>query len=163
MNTSNYLKLHSPEEYRGFFIVEFAKLERSIDIYLSTYFIPNNPPLSNDLIGILIDRIPVESKRTALKTLFDIKNESDLSNHKKTSTYKKITESIRELIHIRNYFAHYHSVMISDKMKESGMAIGLVQFRDSLKIHWYTESEFWKLIHKITLTRNAIEKLRNSE
>lgn len=158
------VELNSPDEYRGFFISEFAKMERSIDIYLATYFIPDNPNVSNDLISILIDRLGFDNKRTALKVLFDIRNELDTSNHRKTSTFKKIIDSCGELGRIRNSFAHYHSVMVTDKMKEDyGTVIGLVQFRDSVKIIWHSRDDYFKIMDKITLTRTAIEKLRKNE
>jgi hypothetical protein len=156
--------LSTEYEYRGYFISEFAKLERAIDVYLATYFVPDNPNVSHDLIAILIDRLGFENKRTALRALFDIKNSLDTSNHKKTPIFKKIIDECGELARIRNYFAHYHPVMITDKMKnENDIVIGLVQFRDSLKIIWYNKTQFSDLIDKITLTRSTIEKLRKNE
>ena len=156
--------INTPDEYRGYFISEFAKLERSIDLYLATYFVPADGSVIYDLIAILIDRLGFENKRSALKALFDIKNENDTSNHKKTSTYKKIIDACGELARIRNCFAHYHSVMVSDKMKEqTKTVIGFIQFRDSLKTIWYNQDQFDELIGKITLTRNTIDRLRKNE
>jgi hypothetical protein len=151
-------ELSNQDEYRGFFISEFAKLERAIDLCIATYFIPSGvSPLSNQIISILIDRITFENKRTALKKIFDIKNKADMSNHKNTGIYKKIINALGELARIRNYFAHYYSIPIPDDRKMHA-AIGLVQQRDSNRLHIYTIALFYKEVDKITLTREAIEK-----
>lgn len=155
--------LNTPNEYRGYFISKFATLERSIDLYLASYFISRDTNLMHDLVSILIDRLSFENKRSALKALFDIRNEKDTSNHKKTGIFKKIIDACGELARIRNYFAHYHSVLVSDTMKNDGIVIGLVQFRDSIKIIWYSESQFDSLMEKIDKTNQGIINLMNDK
>jgi hypothetical protein len=64
--------LNNSNEYRGYFIAEFSKLERAIDLYLAKYFMANENDI-NQFISILIDRLTFENKAIALKTLFDKK------------------------------------------------------------------------------------------
>ncbi|GAC1314459.1 MAG: hypothetical protein NVSMB24_39130 [Mucilaginibacter sp.] len=44
--------LSNPNEYRGYFLHEFAKLEYEIDYYLAKFF-PGATKLQNTLISIL--------------------------------------------------------------------------------------------------------------
>jgi hypothetical protein len=150
--------LNNPEEYRGYFIAEFAKLERVIDSYLATYF-TDDPKKVYYMISILIDRIPFESKRTALKVMIDNKDDEDFKAGKhgnKKVNHKKLLEDIRKLAHIRNYFAHYLALTFGEKYQQ---AISLAQFRDGLNIIHYSHEAFFEEIDKITLSRDAIVAL----
>ncbi|MGZ3945810.1 MAG: hypothetical protein ACXVJB_12775 [Mucilaginibacter sp.] len=136
-------------------------MERAIDINLALYFIKDNPPLMHELVEILIDRIPFESKRTALKAIIDKTDEEDFKagkHGKNKKNHKNLLEDIRKMAHIRNYFAHYHPVYLGNNPQ---WVIGLVQFRDSAKIIGYTQDEFDDFITDISRCRSELSKLRN--
>lgn len=105
--------LNSPDEYRGYFISQFSELENVVDMFTADHFIPDNEYWAHELIEILIDRIPFESKRTALKIVLERKAVTDKitkGTFTSKSIHKKILEDIRRLAHVRNYFAHYKIV-----------------------------------------------------
>ncbi len=89
----------NPNEYRGYFIHEFAKLEYEIDYYLANFFV-GPTPLQNPLISILIDRIPFENKRTAIKALLDFQYPKQ--NGKKSPRFGKMLDEIGKYARIRN-------------------------------------------------------------
>lgn len=143
-------------ELRGLFIAAFAEMEAQIDDYLSTYFTIDNPNKGLEIIEVLIDRIPFESKRTALKVLLDQKDDRDFKAGKhgnKKKNHKKVLEEIRKLAHIRNYFAHYsdHPFAIEDKV------LAFRQYRDKTKLITYSLKEFLELIDDI---HNCADDLR---
>jgi hypothetical protein len=152
--------LNSANEYRGYFIEEFSKLERAIDMFLSTYFFPNDSEMAHTLIVSLIDRIPFENKRTALKYLLEKKNWSEISYNKsgRSSQFSKLLNEISEMGQIRNKFAHYPLVTSFGKTDE---AIGLLRFRDDLKTNSYTVVEFWQIIARINGCTNKLYELYN--
>jgi len=148
--------LKNPNEYRGYFITQFAKLERSIDVYLAEYFLLNNINGVNEIIEVLIDRITFESKRTALKVLLDKKHASNTDPKKRGNPYKKLLDELRKTAEVRNWFAHYHLVVTNH---DKNLVIGLLQFRDSTNIKSYTHAQFEKLIDDIEISRQVIIKL----
>ena len=149
----------TPDEHRGYFISEFAKLERVIDLYFAHYFIRNdNPKFHNELISILVDRIPFESKRTALKAILDLLyvDKSAHNGGKKAKEFRVLLEEIGKMARIRNYYAHYLPVPIP----EEELAIALVQFRDSVNIIAYTKEEFNNQIKQINKCAEIVANLR---
>ncbi|GAC1308104.1 MAG: hypothetical protein NVSMB24_21210 [Mucilaginibacter sp.] len=143
----------NPNEYRGYFIHEFAKMEYEIDYYLASYFVGESP-MQNDLISILIDRIPFESKTKAFKTLLDIKYPKENGKHGKS--FKKLLDEIGKSARLRNQFAHYHSVnFITD-----GLAIALFEFRDTPKMIQFSITDFNAKIDSIRSCALEIGKLR---
>ena len=160
--------LNNPDEYRGYFISQFAELERSIDMFLADYFIPDDSNCAEELIEILIDRITFESKRTALRVIFERQPETDIIRNKKVipkGVYKKLLEEIRKSSVIRNYFAHYKTIDFDKSdayypiIKDKNVIIGLVQFRDSTTHITYTNAKFYEEIEKIGKCKDAILKM----
>ena len=150
-------KLANPNEYRGYFITEFARLERIIDVYLARSF-ANTEHHMNLLISVLIDRINFEGKATALKTLLDRKNvwdEFQNDRHDK-KIYRKITDGLRSVSQRRNYFAHYH---ILDVVHDKNIVIGLIQFRDSTNLITFTHEQFENLVAEIMNLKKQIISL----
>jgi hypothetical protein len=155
--------LTNPDEYRGLFISEFAELERSMDMFLADYFIPDDINCAIELITILIDRITFENKRTALRAVFERRDVLQ------KSVYKKLLEDIRKLSVIRNYFAHYKTVdfdkseVYYPKIKDKAVVIGLVQLRDGSDDISYTNVDFYNEINKIRKCKEVINKIINEE
>lgn len=153
------IELKNADEYRGYFISQFAQMERAIDLYLSWYFIKNDPEKHNQIISILIDRIPFESKRTAMATILNIRHPK-INGHnsgKKNKFFTKLLDTIREMAHIRNYYAHYHPV----GYQNPDNAIALVKFRDSTNIVYYSKIEFTKQVSKILNCETEIIRLKD--
>lgn len=151
--------LNTPDEYRGYFISEFAKLERVIDIFFAHYFIrDNNPKYHNELISILIDRISFESKRDALKVVLDLiyLDKTAHNGGKKVKEFKVLLDEIGKAARIRNYYAHY----LSTNLRDETIAISLVQFRNSSNIIVYTKDEFNNQISQINKCAKAVADIR---
>jgi len=147
-------QLANANEYRGYFITEFSRLERVMDVYLARYFMQTEHNV-NELISVLIDRISFEGKATALKALFDRKNAHDefINNQHDKKTYKKITDGLRSVAQKRNWFAHYHLI---DVVHDKNIVIGLIQFRDSTNLITYAHKEFENLITEILKVKNQL-------
>jgi hypothetical protein len=151
MKTENPLLFHSPHEYRGFTINEFTKLERALDKHLLNKFFPNSSPSDQvcyQMHEVLLDRLTFDGKRTAVKGLLDQRELNSGFVKTKNNSFKhgKLIDEVRQLIEIRNYFAHY--LMVVDNAN-SDSVLTLLQFRDSTKLIVYTQGDFEKLIHRI--------------
>ncbi|MCO5951204.1 hypothetical protein [Mucilaginibacter flavidus] len=147
-------------ECRGYFIAKFSELEQVIDRYLARYFTIDSPVVEQEIIEVLIDRIPFESKRTALKFLLDKKCEEDFlskkyGNHKRN--YKALLENIRKLAHTRNYFAHYQTM----PFLQPDSRIGFIQYRDSAKVISFSEKEFDDLMKLIGRCNKDVREVLN--
>jgi len=151
--------LGSRNEYRGFFITEFSRLERVVDLYLAKYFTKDEHSV-NELVSILIDRINFEGKATALKALFERRNAYDefIHNRHDKKIYRKITDGLRSVAQKRNWFAHYH---LLDVVHDKNIVIGLIQFRDSTNLITYTHKQFEDLIAEILNVKNQLIQLLN--
>ncbi|MDB4922259.1 hypothetical protein [Mucilaginibacter sp.] len=154
------IELLNADEYRGYFISEFAKLERAIDLFIANYFIQKNPRLHNEIISVLIDRLSFDGKRTALKALLDLKYPKieNIHNSGKVRNFKKLLDEIGKSSRIRNYYAHYFSVDYSNFPQ---VAIALVQFRDSVNIIIYKKNEFDKQIQDINKSFIEVQRLKD--
>ena len=148
-------------QYRGEFITGFAKLERSLDLYLSTYFVGVDSDRVNNLIDIIIDRIPFGEKRNVLKLLIDKRDNEDFKAGKhgnKKINHKTMLEEIRQLAVVRNYFAHYGIVHMPNM--PPNIAIELFQHRDGNHIIKYTIDEFNNFISDMNRLSLELIKLR---
>lgn len=134
---------------RGEFLNLCIILERRIDTFLITYFSPVQFK-QDEIMELLVDRIGLENKRTSLLAILN-KSNTDVDFKKK---YKTLNSDLLYLIKHRNYFAHY-SVSTSDEaIKRFPKEIGLIHFRDNVKIHWYDNEKIEKL-------RNLVDKCDN--
>ena len=142
--------LNSVNEYRGYLINEFTMLERALDKHLLLHFYPTDDANSRShyrMHEVLLDRMTFDGKRTAVKGILDNKVISEGFKKTKNKSYphSKILGEVRELIEIRNFFAHYLTVI--DHAKET--VITLLQFRDSTKLLQYTQQDFDELVERI--------------
>ena len=96
---------------------------------------------------VLLDRMTFDGKRTAIKGILDNRTLSEgfIKTKNNSFPHGKILEEVRQLIEIRNFFAHYLSAV--DHAKDT--VITLVQFRDSTKLLEYTQQEFDDLVIRI--------------
>lgn len=155
------IDVNKQNQYRGEFITGFAKLERAIDLYLAMYFTGDNSEKINNLIDIIIDRIPFGDKRSALKLLIDQKDDEDFKTGKhgnKKINHKAILEDIRKFAVIRNHFAHYGIV---HRPLAQNVAIQLTQHRDGSSIIEYTIDEFNDIISNMEKRRLELIVLRH--
>ncbi len=59
--------INSAHFYRGQLINEFTGLEKSIESFLATYFLPKSYNESIEFMDIVLDRMSFDTKRAALK------------------------------------------------------------------------------------------------
>jgi len=149
--------LNSEHEYRGYLINEFTKLERALDKHLLFHFFPNddvNSRVCYRMHEVLLDRMTFDGKRTAVKGILDNKSVSEGFIKTKNNSYPngKLFDEVRQLIEIRNFFAHYLSVVSHRK----DTVIVLLQFRDSTKLFEYTQADFDDLVNRIVKATNDI-------
>ena len=145
---------------RGLLINEFSGLEKKIESYITTYFLGNSDKIT-DFSNIILDRLTFEAKRASFKAIFDkMSVESGFVKTKNNSfPESKFFDEIRRLNDHRNYFAHYLMVMpteITDRV------IGLAEFRDGVKIKWYTLKEYENLMAEIVKASNKVDYLMNN-
>jgi hypothetical protein len=160
--------LNNPDEYRGFFISQFAELEVSIDMFLAYYFIPNDQNCAMELIEILMDKITFENKRTALRSIFERKElTSEKIGKKKViqkSIYKKLLDDIKKLSVVRDYFTHYkaidfdYSELYSPRIKDKDITIELIKLSADNDTIIYTNAKFYGEIDKIRKCRELFIK-----
>jgi hypothetical protein len=112
---------------------------------------------SNDFKNIILDRLTFESKRTALKTLLDVKaiKSGFVKTNSNSFPTSKLIEEIRLVNFERINFAHYvHMVPWS----KDDSIITLVEHRDSIKFKSYTLEKFNKIIERI---QKATDEVRS--
>lgn len=131
--------------YRGRLITAFATMEKKLDFVLAGYF-SVNPKSQYYMMQILLDRMTFESKRTALKALYDARSEQDGFVKTKNNSYphNKFFNEIRRLNDHRNYFAHYYLLQAEEEE-----IIVLADNRDNTSFVSYTEKELKILLSDI--------------
>jgi len=109
---------------------------------------------------IVFDRMTFESKRTALKTvLLNRAIEDGFQPTKRIGhPFKKLIEELTHLNSIRNQFAHYPTIIATNKLEYS-YAIGLEEYRDSPNSKWFTIDEIDTIINRIQSAKLEILKL----
>ncbi|MBW4888265.1 hypothetical protein KXQ82_00995 [Mucilaginibacter sp. HMF5004] len=142
---------------RGVLINEFSGLEKKIEKFIVSYFIDDKDK-GNEMSNIILDRLTFEAKRTSFKAILDKRSVENGFVKTKNNSYpeSKFFDEIRRLNDHRIYFAHYVMVM---PMAITDNVIGLAEFRDSVKIKWYTQEQFETLIGDIMIASNKIQAL----
>ncbi|RWY53956.1 hypothetical protein [Mucilaginibacter gilvus] len=140
---------------RGLLINEFSGLEKKIERFIVTYFLGDSN-MQNEMSDVLLDRLTFEAKRASFKSIIDKRSVKNGFKKSKNNKYPEsaLFDEIRRLNDHRIYFAHYIMVMPST-IDEN--IIGLAEFRDSVKILWYSEKEYQKLIADINRVSDKIE------
>jgi len=128
---------------RGKIIAHFAMFEKNIEALLAAEF-----------------SMTFESKRTALKTvLLNRAIEDGFQPTKRIGhPFKKLIEELTHLNSIRNQFAHYPTIIATNKLEYS-YAIGLEEYRDSPNSKWFTIDEIDTIINRIQSAKLEILKL----
>jgi len=149
----------NPHAYRGYFISKFTEVETAISAFLTLYFLKGSELSSDGLLTIVVDRLTFESKRAAYKAVLD-DHSVNVDGFVKTKNnkwpYANLFDEIRQLNEVRIQYAHY--LMDEDRFGEDNAVITLIEFRDSPKVHEYTQKEFDKLIEKIEKVENQINE-----
>jgi hypothetical protein len=143
------MKLTTPHEYRGFFIEVFAKMEASMNDYISIYYFNKDADLLLDFQFLILERFSFGDKKEILRLLLNRKSEADFisrkfGNHKRN--YGKLIEKIAELGRIRNQFAHY-GLAVQTKYQDT--VINLMKFRDNPEIISISKDTYFGYIDKM--------------
>jgi hypothetical protein len=146
--------------YRGKVIAHFAKLEKTLESFLSIFFSTIRAD-RRKIQNIIFDRMTFENKRTSVKTvLLDLELEKGFVKTKSNAhPHKKLLEDLNYLNTTRNHFAHYVTLQATSKI-EYEHAIGLIEYRDSPTYIWYSKEKIDEIIAKIEDVKTQLTKLR---
>jgi len=153
--------------YRGSVLNECIYLENAISFYIINYLLgtstDGNLEKHFEMQELLLDRMTFEAKRTTLKAILNKKSiAAGFVKNKSTSyPHSDLIHEIRRLNDHRNYFAHYLLYEDASMTEEDMEKIGLIEFRDTSKVIWYTEKEFLKLTQEIQEAYKRVEALDN--
>lgn len=141
---------------RGKIIAHFAMFEKNIEALLAAEFSADGADRQK-MQNIVFDRMTFESKRTSVKTVLLNRalEEGFEPSKKKGHPYKKLMDELTYLNSVRNQFAHFPTIQATNKL-EYGYAIGLVEFRDSPNVRWFTFEEIDTIIDRIKSAKTEI-------
>lgn len=118
------------------------------------------PEERREFKNYILDRLTFEAKRTAFKGLLDKKATEDgfIKTKSNSWVHGKLIDNIKKLNDQRVYFAHYY---LAYPRPHGKYVICLVEYRDTLKSHDYSEEQMDLLIAEIKKVAKDIEDLRN--
>ncbi|GGH08046.1 hypothetical protein [Mucilaginibacter phyllosphaerae] len=127
---------------RGYFIDKFSVLEHQLELYIRVFFF-GNPNSEFHFKNVILERMTLENKITALDSILKIQSKQD----------EKLIREITTLKNLRNRFAHAMHVIPWNYNKS---IITFSATRDKNQLIGYSKKEFDSFIVRIEITANHL-------
>ncbi|RZK18824.1 MAG: hypothetical protein EOO43_12205 [Flavobacterium sp.] len=145
---------------RGEILDNLAFLELSMDLYIADHFTDSSAKLEEMISLIITPRVTLDGKRAIMKRLVE-----DYDEPFRTK-YPKFNGDLKDIIEKRNYFAHYPTIFIDEKISTFSQEkfINLGKFKEGnvngervlYTVITFTEPEIETYLKKIKKYRQAI-------
>ncbi|GAB3918388.1 hypothetical protein [Mucilaginibacter boryungensis] len=146
--------------YRGSVINEWAKLEKCVELIITSH-LSGDPQTRGKIAILLLGRMTFHAKKEVINTLLVNYNEL-YPNKQQKKSFTKYVDALGGVNRERNIFAHHILNTTDEGLQAFPDKIGYVEYKDGSLTHWYTQELFGKLIERILTIKDETMTLYNT-